>query len=190
VYVKRSTRLIIFLTLYVDDILLAGNNLEMIAATKKWLSSVSSMKDIGEVRYVLGVKIIRNRPKRLLGMSHEAYVKKVLERFRMYYSKPVDTSIEKGLTLSLDQCPKIDKEKEAMGNVPYASAVGSLMYAMLCTWPDICFAISLVSRYQSNPGQAHWQAVKRIMRYLRGTTNLVLCYQGRDLKLRGYLDGD
>jgi len=75
-----------------------------------------------------------------------------------------------------------------MKDVPYASAVGSLMYAMLCTRPDICFAVGLVSRYQSNPGPTHWQAVKRIMRYLRGTTDLVLCYQGGDLKLRGYSD--
>ena len=73
-----------------------------------------------------------------------------------------------------------------MSNVPYASAVGSLMYAMLCTRPDICFVVGLISRYQNNPGTADWQAVKMIMRYLRGTTDLVLCYQGEDLKLRGY----
>ena len=95
----------------------------------------------------------------------------------MHYSKPVDTPVEKGLTLSLDQCPKTDKEKERMSNVPYASAVGSLMYAMLCTRPDICFAVGLVSRYQSNSGLTHWQTVKRIFRYLR-TSDLVLCYQG------------
>ena len=64
------------------------------------------------------------------------------------------------------------------------------MYAMLCTRPDICFAVGLISYYQSNPGQAHWQAVKRVMRYLYGTTNLALCYQGGDLKLREYSDID
>jgi len=69
VYVKRSTGGIIFLTLYVDDILLVGNNLEMIEATKKWLSSVFEMKDMGEAKYVLGMEIIRNHPKKLLGMS-------------------------------------------------------------------------------------------------------------------------
>ena len=61
---------------------------------------------------------------------------------------------------------------------------------MLCTWPDICFAIGLVSRYQSNTGLAHWQGVKRIMRNLRGATDLVLCYQGGDLNLRGYSDAN
>ncbi|XP_030970829.1 secreted RxLR effector protein 161-like [Quercus lobata] len=77
-----------------------------------------------------------------------------------------------------------------MARVPYASAVGSLMYAMLCTRPDICFAVGMVSRYQSNPGPVHWQAVKRIFRYLRGTLDLIVCYQGGDLRLRGYSDVD
>jgi hypothetical protein len=148
------------------------------------------MKDMGEARFVLGVEIIRDRSRKLLGLCQKAYIEKVLERFRMHYSKPVDTPVDKGLTLSLEQCPKTDDEKQKMSSVPYASAVGSLMYAMLCTRPDICFAVGLVSRYQSNPGNAHWQAVKRIMRYLRGTTDLVLCYQGGDLKLRGYTDAD
>jgi len=137
VYVKRTTRGIMFLILYVDDILLAGNNLKMLNATKQWLSSIFKMKDMGEARYVLGVEIVRNYPKKLLGMCQEAYIKSVLESFQMHYSKPVDTPVEKGLTLSLDQCPKIDQEKEKMKDVPYASVVGSLMYAMLCTRPNI-----------------------------------------------------
>ena len=77
-----------------------------------------------------------------------------------------------------------------MKNVPYASVVGSLMYAMLCTRPDICYAVGLVSRYQSNPGEAHWKAVKRILRYLKGTMDYSLCYQGKDLLLRGYTNAD
>jgi len=185
VCVKRTTRGIMFLTLYVDDILLVGNNLEMINTTKQWLSSFFEMKNMGEVRYVLGVKIVRNHPKKFLGMCQVAYIKGVLERFQMHYSKP-DIPVEKGLTFNLDQCPKTDQEKEKIKDVSYASAIGSLMYVMLCTRPDICFAVGLVSRYQSNPGPTHWQAVKRIMCCLHGTIDLVLCYQGGDLKLRGY----
>jgi len=135
VYVKRSIEGIMFLNLYIDDILLDGNKLKMIEATKKWLSSVFEMKDIGEVRYVLRVEIIRDRPKKLLGMSYEEYIKKVLERFRMHYFKLVDTLVEKGLTLILDQCPKTDNEKEAMNDVLYAGAVGGLnvCYVMYTT---------------------------------------------------------
>uniref|UniRef100_A0A2N9ECP6 Reverse transcriptase Ty1/copia-type domain-containing protein n=1 Tax=Fagus sylvatica TaxID=28930 RepID=A0A2N9ECP6_FAGSY len=65
-----------------------------------------------------------------------------------------------------------------------------LMYAMLCTRPDICFAVGMISRYQSNPGPAHWRAVKRILRYLRGTSDHALCYHGGDLRLTGYSDAD
>ncbi|XP_075633321.1 secreted RxLR effector protein 161-like [Castanea sativa] len=108
----------------------------------------------------------------------------------MHNSKPIDTPIEKGHTLSLENCPKSEKEKREMTRVPYASAVGSLMYAMLCTRPDICFVVGMVSRYQSNPRPVYWQAVKRIFRYLRGTLDLILCYQGGDLRLRGYSNAD
>uniref|UniRef100_A0A2N9HTH1 Integrase catalytic domain-containing protein n=1 Tax=Fagus sylvatica TaxID=28930 RepID=A0A2N9HTH1_FAGSY len=166
VYLKRSKRSILILSLYVDDILLAGNDMDSIVTTKKWLSSTFEMKDMG------------------------TYIKKILERFHMHNSKPIDTPMEKGCTLSLDQCPKNDEEKNQMSKVPYASAIGSLMYAMLCTRPDICFAVGMVSRYQSNPGPAHWRAVKRILRYLRGTSDHALCYHGGDLRLTGYNDAD
>ena len=80
-----------------------------------------------------------------------------------------------------NQCPKNDEEKNQMSKVPYASAIGSLMYAILCTRPDICYVVGIVSRYQSNPRLAHWRAVKRILRYLRGTSDHALCYHGGDL---------
>jgi len=83
------------LILYVDDLLLAGTNLEIIKATKKWLFSIFEMKDMGEARYVLGLEIIRNPLKKLLGISQETYIKKVLERFRTYFSKPADIPIKR-----------------------------------------------------------------------------------------------
>lgn len=95
------------------------------------------MKDMGEASYMLGVKIIRNCSRKLLGLSQHTYIKRVLEQFRMHHSKPIDTLMEKNHILSLNQCPKMDKEKEQMSNVPYASVVGSLIYIMMCTCPDI-----------------------------------------------------
>ena len=78
-----------------------------------------------------------------------------------------------------------------MSRVPYASVVGSLMYAMMCTRPDICYTVRLVSRYQSNPSQKHWMIVKRILRYLKGTSNYMLCYKGKkDLRLIGFSYAD
>ena len=77
-----------------------------------------------------------------------------------------------------------------MRRYPYASAVGSLMYTMLCTRPDICYAVGMVSRFQSNPGPDHWTAVKNILKYLRRTRNYMLVFSGIDLKMTGYTDSD
>ncbi|XP_031393460.1 secreted RxLR effector protein 161-like [Punica granatum] len=77
-----------------------------------------------------------------------------------------------------------------MAQVPYASAIGSLMYAMLCTRPDIAYAVSMTSRYQSNPGLDHWTAVKNILKYLRRTKDMVLVYGGGELRLDGFTDSD
>lgn len=77
-----------------------------------------------------------------------------------------------------------------MARVLYASAVGKLMYAMMCTRPDISFAIGMISRFQSNSGFAYWVTVKRILRYLRGTMDYMLCYQSGELRLQGYIDAD
>ncbi|PON89609.1 hypothetical protein TorRG33x02_145910 [Trema orientale] len=91
------------------------------------------------------------------------------------------TPFRKGITLSNENSPKTEEEKEQMRNIPYASVVGSLMYVMLCTRPDICYAIKIVSRYQSNLGPEHWSAVKHILKYLRRTRNYMLVHPREDL---------
>ncbi|KAL0461128.1 UNVERIFIED_CONTAM: Retrovirus-related Pol polyprotein from transposon TNT 1-94 [Sesamum latifolium] len=145
VYVKRSEKNFMILSLYVDDILLAGNNMEMIVATQKWLSSTFEMKDMGEAEYILGVKIHRDRSKKFLSLSQETYIKRIIERFCMHNANPVDTPMDKSCVLSKELCPKTEEEKKRMTKIPYASVVGSLMYAMMCTRPDLCFAVGMVS---------------------------------------------
>ena len=105
----------------------------------------------------------------------------MLEYFCMKNCNPKDTPMSKVEKLNNNLCPKTSEQKEWMEKVPYASVVGSLMYAMLCTRPDIFYVVGMVSRYQSNPGEAHWKVVKRILRYLKGMMNYRLCYQGQDL---------
>ena len=133
----------------------AGNYKKLIDVTKKWLSSNFEMKDMEKVSYVLGVKILRDRSKRLLGLSQETYIKKMLQRYHMHDCKPMDTPIERNLSLSLDMCPKSPEEKEQISKVPYSSAIESLMSAMMCIRPDICYAVGLASRFESNPGIKH-----------------------------------
>ena len=87
----------------------------------------------------------------------------MLECYHMQDNKLMDTSVDKSFSLSRDICHKTPEEKEKMSKVLYASAVDSLIYVIMCTCPDICYDVGLVSRYQSNPGQKHWMVVKRIL---------------------------
>ncbi|KAK1683719.1 hypothetical protein QYE76_044567 [Lolium multiflorum] len=96
---------------------------------------------------------------------------------------------KKGKVLSKTQGPATADERERMSKIPYASAVGSIMYAMLCTRPDIAHAVSLTSRYQSDPGMEHWTAVKNILKYLKRTKDMFLCYGGdQELVVTSYTD--
>jgi len=145
---------------------------------------------LGEASYILGIKLHRDRKNRMIGLSQAAYIDKVLVRFAMQDSKKGITPFRHGVHLSKEQGPKTPEEKEQMRAIPYASAVGSLMYAMLCTRPDICHAVGLVSRYQSNPGPDHWTAVKCILKYLRRTRDYMLIYGSDELIPVGYTDSD
>ena len=99
----------------------------------------------------------------------------MLKRFNMQNSKLVSTPFASHFKLSKEMCPKTQEEMEYMSKFPYASTVGSLMYAMVYIRPNIAHAVGVVSRYMNNPGKEHWMVVKWILRYLRGTTNQALC---------------
>ena len=133
-----------------DDIYLVTNDKGLLYELKQFLSKNFDMKGMGEASYVIGFKIHRERSRGILGLSQETYINKVLERYRMKDCSPSVAPIVKGDKFSLDQCPKNDLEREQMKNIPYASAVGSLMYAQVCTRADIAFAVGVLGRYQSN----------------------------------------
>eukprot|EP00253_Pinus_taeda_P003373 PITA_03373 len=113
----------------------------------------------------------------------------------MQDSKLVKVPIPVGVRLSVEQCPKTEEEEEDMSRVPYASEVGSLMYAMVYTRPDIAHIVGVLSRFMSKPGKEHWTTIKRVFRYLRGTSDYGLCYQGRPgldrvLDIHGFVDAE
>ena len=189
VYKKTSGSAIVFLVLYVDDILLIGNDIPMLESVKTWLGKCFSMKDLGEATYILGIKIYRDRSRKLIGLSQSNYIDKVLRRFSMQDSKRGFLPMTHGTTLSKTQCPQTQDERDRMSRIPYASAIGSIMYAMLCTRPDVACALSVTSRYQSDPGESHWTAVKNILKYLRRTRDMFLIYGGEEeLVVNGYTD--
>jgi len=116
------------------------------------------------------------------------YIEKVLERFRMNNAKLVSTPLANHFKLTKEMCPKTQEEIKYMSRVPYSLAIGSLMYVMVCTRPDIAHPVGVVSRYMNNPGKEHWEEVNWILKYLRGTPNHALCFGGSNTILRGCVD--
>eukprot|EP00253_Pinus_taeda_P020067 PITA_20067 len=151
--------------------LLVGNDKEIIQDSKTQLSSKFDMKDLGAAHYILGMEIKRDQAKRNLWLNQRKYVETILQRFHMQDSKPVEVPIPVGVRLSVEQCPRTQEEEEDMSHVPYASVVGSLMYVMVCTRPDIAHAVGVLRRFMSKPRKEHWTTVKRVFRYLRGTSD-------------------
>ena len=191
IYHKISGSKHIYLVLYVDDILLATNDIGMLHETKRFLSKKFEMKDLGDASFVLGIQIHRDRSQGILGLSQKRYIEKILKRFGMHDCKPGDTPMAKGDKFSLSQYPKNNFEIQEMQQIPYASAIGSLIYAQVCTHPDIAYIVGMLGRYLSNPRKDHWIAAKRVMRYLQRTKDYMLTYRKLDqLEIIGYSDSD
>ena len=125
-----------------------------------------------------------------ISLSQEGYIKKILSRFNMEKVKLVRTPLSGHFKLSASLSPKTQEDIKYMAKIPYSSAVGSLMYAMICTRPDISQAVSLVSRYMANPGREHWKAVQWIFRFLQGTKNNCIHFGKSIGKVTGYVDSD
>jgi len=181
IYTKVIGSYFVLLSLYVDDILIASNDKVTLVEVKAWLSSKFDMKDMGEASFVLGVEIHRDRNRRLLGLSQKTYLQSILKRFSMEHCKPVNVPLVKGTRLSEELCPCTPEEKERMKGIHYSSALGCLMYAMLFIQPDLSHAIGILSRYQKNPGEEHWKQIKHVLRYVKGTLDYSLCFNGHNL---------
>nr|GEX19866.1 hypothetical protein [Tanacetum cinerariifolium] len=181
VYQKASGSNITFLILYVDDILIMRNIIPMLQSVKTYLGKCFAMKDLCEVAYILGIKIYRDNSKQLIGLCQSAYIEKILKRYYMENSKCESILMHEKLKLSKSQGASTHVEMKRMQNVPYASAVGSIMYTVRCTRPDVAFAQNVTSQFLQNPCDIHWTTVKNILKYLRNTKGMFLVYRG-DLK--------
>ncbi|GKA43039.1 retrotransposon protein, putative, ty1-copia subclass [Tanacetum coccineum] len=172
VYQKASGSYVAIQILYVDDILLMGNNIPMLQDVKSYLGRSFAMKDLGNAAYILGIKIYRDR------------------YYMENYKRGMIPMLEK-LKLSKSQGASTPAEKQRMQNVPYALAIGLIMYVVRCTRLDVAFAQNITSRFQQNPGEEHWTTVKNILKYLRNTKDMFLVYEGnmeRELRVSCYTD--
>ncbi|CAM8969523.1 unnamed protein product [Rhodiola kirilowii] len=182
----------VYLLLYVDDILLISKSAAKIVKLKSDLNREFDMKDLGKVRKILGMIIERDRKNCFLKLHQKPYLEKVVNKYGNLDSKMVKIPLAPHFLSSKNQSPKTDSEIVRMESVPYANVIGSLMYAMISTRPDLAYAISLLSRFMSNPGMDHWLALKHIVAYVRSTLDVGLCYSKRKdmLELVGYVDAD
>ena len=179
VYMKDTRNGYVILCLYVDDMLIVGSNEYMINTTKKLLNFQFDMKDMRLADVILGIKILRTSDGLILSQSH--YVDKILEKFNKDDSGVARTPIDTGLHLSKNK-------SESISQLEYSRVIGSLMYLMSCTRPDIAYAVSKLSRYTSNPGTDHWKGIVRVLKYLRFTRSYGLHYTRFPAVLEGYSD--
>ncbi|KAH9659029.1 hypothetical protein KPL70_023708 [Citrus sinensis] len=191
---KLQEESFIYLLLYVDDMLIASKSKDEIEKLKTQLNQEFEMKDLGEAKKILGMEICRDRARGKVSLSQKQYLKKVLQQFGMTeQTKPVSTPLASHFKLSAQLFPSTDAEREYILQVPYSNAVGSLMYAIVCTRPDISHAVGIVSRFMHNPSKGHWQAVKWILRYIQKTVDIGLLFERDDTLgqgVIGYVDSD
>ena len=141
------------------------------------------MKDLGVAKQILDMRIIRVKANGTLKLSQSEYVKKVFSRFYMNEAKLVSTPLGSHFKQSKEQSLKTKEERDHMSKVPYFSSIGNLIYAMVCTRPNIAHVVRVGSRFMSRSEKLHWEAAKWILRYLRGSSNTYLCFIGASLKL-------
>ena len=177
-FIRRDADRLAYIFVYVDDLVIATNSVNEMKDVKLELSNKWSMKDLGPLESILGIRIIRDREKRTLTISQERYIDVVLKKFKLEDVKAATTPLAPGCRLSKSDCPKTPGEKALASRQPYRELVGSWMYLMVCTRPDIAFAISQLSRYNSNHGPEHWNALVHVVRYVKGTKGLGITYKG------------
>nr|GEU98133.1 retrotransposon protein, putative, Ty1-copia subclass [Tanacetum cinerariifolium] len=185
IYQKASGSNVTFLILYVDDIIIMGNHISSLQSVKDYLGKCFAMKDLGETSFILRIKIYRDSSKRLIGLNQCAYMDKILKRYKTDNSKHGHIYMQERLDLNKTQGDSTPEEVKHMKNVPYASAKGSIMYTTRCTRPDVAFVQNITSRFQQNPDECHWTAVKNILKYLRNNKDMFLVYgENLESKLR------
>ena len=195
VYVRQTQTKTLIVGLYVDDLIIVSNCITIMKAFKTAISAAFKMKDMGELEWILGMKVTRDRQAGTLSLDQEKYINDTLHQFDMQNAVPTKTPADAGARLSKKQSPTTEdtSDPQYTSITTYRALVGKLVYAMVGSRPDIAFAVSQCSRFFSAPGKVHAHAARRILRYLKGTAKVGLTFgnikkQGSDLY--AYCDSD
>lgn len=191
IYFKTQNGEKTYVAIYVDDILIFSNNQRSKEYIKERLSKCFKMKDLGPAHYILGMKLTRDRENGKLWLNQNSYIEDMLKKFNMDQCNPISTPIDINQKITKNMCPTTEDEINEMKTIPYQEAVGSIMYAAQVTRPDIAYAVGVLSRFNKNYGKAHWQAVKRIFRYLKATSHYALQFsKDGSSQIDGFTDAD
>ena len=180
-----------FIVVYVDDCLLIGPKKRYIQQLKKQLNSAYPLEDRGPASIFLGVKITRNREKRSLSLSQAHYVQEALATFNLLETRPVAIPIQPGLVGAIG-----DKAKSspitATEKHRYQQIIGTVMFLMVMTRPDIAFAVNWLARQLQQPLESHYKGAINLLKYLKQTVNLAITYNGIEgvIEPIGYSDSD
>ena len=177
---------VVYLGVYVDDIIVAAQSDKKLAEVKKELASRFDIKDLGKLHHFLGMKIVQDEATGSVWIGQPAYTESILKKFGMENAKISPTPVDPN-----NKLVKATEADEPFDQHIYQSAIGSLLYLSVATRPDISYAVSNVAKFSANPTTHHWNAVKRIMRYLKGTSDLGLVFKPqKNCDCVGYSDAD
>ena len=190
IFFRREEKGLIIVLVHVDDCTVTATSMNLINNFKVSISQHVEITDLGELHWLLGIKVKRNRERHTIHLSQRSYLDLILQQYGFQDLKPVSIPMDTNIRLTTAQSPSTTAEFPQMCDIPYREAVGSLMYAALGTRPDIAFAVQTVSCFSTKPGPAHWEAVKHVFCYLKGTSDLWLSYGMKNMKLTGYTDAD
>lgn len=192
VYQTSNARDRLIVAVYVDDLLILSNKQTEIKELKEHLPQRKLyMKDLGKAQRFLGMNKINNSEEGEIKIHQKEYIEKALTRFQMENCNPVATPADPNTKLTKEMGPKDKADIEEMKNTPYLEAVGTLLYISQISRPNIAYAVNNVSCFCNNPGKAHWNAVKRIFRYLKGTKDYKLKFcKNANTNIIGFSDAD
>ena len=179
VFIGKIDEMVVIIGLYVDDMLVMAKTLSAVNQAKKLIASHYDIKDLGEVKFILGMRVSRNREKREITISQAEYIDKIVSKFDMSTAKPISLPIKRNLNLWPRENVSA-AELDHLSLLPYRQLIGCMMYLMTASRPDIAFALGKLSRYLATYTERHWQAAKDVLRYLKGTRDISLTYNGRN----------
>jgi hypothetical protein len=180
----------LILIVHVDDCTLTSSCPKLMVKYKEKLDSIFPLTDLGNIHFLLSIQVVYDQHRHTISLSQSSFIDTIIARFSLTDVKPYNTPMVPSATYSKCNSPSSPTDLARMCKVPYRKAIGSLMYVAVATHPDISFAVSMLSQFLDNPGEAHWEAVKCIFCYLKGMHNHMLTYGTERQELHGYTDAD